>query len=186
MADNDGNNNDGGQGQGDGQGDGQGQGDGDLGPAGKAALDVERNLRRAAQREAAQFKTRIEALEAAGLSEQEQAVKAARTEAAGETWSKAKTAILRYAVQAVAGGKLADPEDATRFLDVSSFEVDDEGNLDVKAVGSAIDALLKSKPYLAAGATPRPTGSGDGGPRGSAPKAGDDFNSMIRRGAGRV
>lgn len=76
--------------------------------------------------------------------------------------------IVRAEVKAAAAGKLADPGDAYRFLDLSQFEVDDDGNVDADEVAEAIDDLIKSKPYLAAqgGSTkPRFQGTADSGAR---------------------
>ena len=53
-------------------------------------------------------------------------------------------------MRAAAGTKLADPGDAGRLLDLDQFKVDVNGDVDAKAISSAIDDLLKAKPYLAA------------------------------------
>ena len=53
-----------------------------------------------------------------------------------------------------------------RLLDLTKFKVTDDGDLDESAIASAIDELVKNKPYLAAGAKPN-TGSGDQRPRGN-------------------
>jgi hypothetical protein len=76
--------------------------------------------------------------------------------------------LVKAEVRAAAAGKLADPADAHRFLDLSQFEVDDDGNVDADEVAEAIDELLQSKPYLAAqgGSTkPRFQGTADSGAR---------------------
>jgi len=73
---------------------------------------------------------------------------------------------------------LADPADAVHFLDLSEFEVSEDGEVDSKAIAKAIDRLVKDKPYLASGA-PRGSGSADGGARGgSKPEA--DMNAWLR------
>lgn len=76
--------------------------------------------------------------------------------------------LVKAEVKVAAAGKLADPADAHRFLDLSQFEVDADGNVDADEVAEAIDDLLKSKPYLAAqgGSTkPRFQGTADSGAR---------------------
>ena len=76
--------------------------------------------------------------------------------------------LVKAEVRAAAAGKLADPADAHRFLDLSQFEVDADGNVDADEVAEAIDDLLTSKPYLAAqgGSTkPRFQGTADSGAR---------------------
>lgn len=101
------------------------------------------------------------------------------------------TGVLRRAeVRVAAAGKLADPEDAVRFLDIETFEVDDEGRVDEKAVAAAIDRLVEEKPYLAAGTAPRTTKPGstdpfDAGTRTSRqttiPLNGDPLEADLRR-----
>lgn len=77
--------------------------------------------------------------------------------------AKANTRIIRAEVKAAAAGKLADPADAYKFLDLDQFEVDDDGNVDSEEVADAIEELVKSKPYLAAQGRQRFQGTGDGG-----------------------
>lgn len=64
--------------------------------------------------------------------------------------AKATDRIRRAEIKAAAKGKLADPADAYRFLDLDQFEVSDDGDVDEDEIAAAIDDLLKSKPYLAA------------------------------------
>lgn len=98
-------------------------------------------------------------------------------------------------VRVAAAKRLADPEDADKFLELADLVKD--GQVDKAAVGKAIDQLLERKPYLAAqvanGAgkpgsgdkappAPRVTGDGDQGPRPNAtaqPNAA--MNDMIRK-----
>lgn len=82
-----------------------------------------------------------------------------------EALQKANDRIIRSEVKAQAAGKLADPMDAHRFLDLASFEVDDDGNVDEGEIADAIDDLIKEKPYLAAQGGRRFKGSADGGAR---------------------
>ena len=79
--------------------------------------------------------------------------------------SVANQRILKAEVRAAAATKLADPADALRFLDLSSFEVGEDGEIDAATVASAIDDLIASKPYLAAQGGKRFQGSGDTGTR---------------------
>lgn len=64
--------------------------------------------------------------------------------------AKANDRIVRAEVRAAAAGKLADPADAHRFLDLSQFEVGDDGEVDQDEIADAIDELINDKPYLAA------------------------------------
>ena len=86
-----------------------------------------------------------------------------RRDAETAALSKANIRIIRAEVKAAAAGKLADPADAYRFLDLDQFEVDDDGNVDSEEIAEAIDDLIKSKPYLAAATAKRFQGTGDGG-----------------------
>lgn len=136
---------------------------------GKRALDrmkAERNEWKAKAREAekriAELMERVEALENGGRVDE--AAKAAR-EAEAAAIAKANERILKAEIKAAAAGKLADPADALRFLDLSDFEVSPEGDVDAEAIAEAIDGLVKSKPYLSAATVRRFQGSADGGAR---------------------
>ena len=80
-------------------------------------------------------------------------------------------------VRAAAAGKLADPSDALRLLDVGSFDSADE-------IAAAVDRLVAEKPYLAGGSPRRFEGAADAGPRDGDPVGGqrqlnqDDLRSM--------
>jgi membrane protein involved in colicin uptake len=77
--------------------------------------------------------------------------KLAEAHAAGraEALAEANGRLLRAEVRAVAAAKLADADDAVRLLDLDSFEPSADGAFDRKAIDSALDALVESKPYLA-------------------------------------
>lgn len=135
----------------------------ELGEGGEKALREERSARRKAEKEAKDLADRLSKIEAANLSETEKAIAAARAEGAAEAMKTANERLLRAEVKAAAAGKLADPEDALKFLDPDGL-VGNDGEVDSKALSSAIDDLVKSKPYLAVSATPGP-GTGGGGAR---------------------
>jgi hypothetical protein len=63
-----------------------------------------------------------------------------------------------------------------KLLDLDEFKVDDDGDVDPRAVKKAIDDLVKQYPDLA---TKKVQGGGDGGPRGGA-SSGSDMNQTIR------
>lgn len=123
--------------------------------------------------------------------EQKSEIEKAATRAAKEAAEKTKAEvdatwglrIVRSEVRVAAAGKLADPEDAVRFLDVAAFKADQDGNVDTKAIGTAIDELVKAKPYLAANGTQKRPNF-DAGTRTPA-SGGEDMNSVIRRALGR-
>ena len=136
---------------------------------GKRALDrmkAERNewkaKARKAEKRVADLLERVEALDNGGRVDE--AAKAAR-EAEAAAIAKANERILKAEIKAAAAGKLADPSDALRFLDLSDFEVSPEGDVDAEAIAEAIDGLVKSKPYLSAATVRRFQGSADGGAR---------------------
>jgi hypothetical protein len=114
-------------------------GDAALGDAGKRALDEERRARKDA--------------ETARKTAEEHAARVAHR-------------LLHAELRAAAAGKLADPGDAARLLDLSRFTQAADGSYDTGAIGAAIDQLLTHKPYLAAGQRTPFQGGGDGGPRG--------------------
>jgi hypothetical protein len=105
-------------------------------------------------------------------------------------------------LKAAAARKLADPEDAVRFLDMTEV-VGADGKVDGTKIDTMLTELVEKKPYLAIPAGNggsgggaggggdgagggKPTGSGDGGARPPAPgNADEEVNSMIRKAAGR-
>lgn len=152
-----------------------------LGDAGKAALEAERKARKDAERKLKAAEAAVEEARKAGLSEAERAVEDARKAAREETASAFKAKLAASALRAAAAGKLADPEDAIRFLDLSAISVDDDGEVDTKDLASMVDGLLKEKPYLAGSAPAGKPGPLPGG--GPHAKGGDteDMNGLIRR-----
>ncbi len=90
---------------------------------------------------------------------------AIRAEAEKAANAKVAERIIRTELRAASTGKLADPNDVIKFLDLSQFALDAEGNVDEEEIGWAIDDLVKRKPYLAAQSQPTQSPSFDGGPR---------------------
>lgn len=75
-----------------------------------------------------------------------------------EALSKANERILKAEIRAASASKLADPADALRFIDLSTFTVSDDGDVDTDSINEAVTGLLESKPYLAAKGEPEPRG----------------------------
>jgi hypothetical protein len=127
--------------------------DDQLGPAGEKALAEERAARRAAEKASKEAKAELEKLRKESMTDQEKAIAEARAEARKEALGTANERLMRAEIKAAAGNKLADPGDAVAHLrdagDLDRF-LSDDGEIDTKAVTSAIDELLKTKPYLAA------------------------------------
>lgn len=150
----------------DGGGDDSAKGDSDdadpegadkLGDPGKRALASMKGKWRAERERARDLERKLAEKDGADESE------TVRRKAEADANAKANARILRAEVKAAAAGKLADPADAYKFLDLDQFEVDDDGNVDSEEVADAIDDLIKSKPYLAAATAKRFQGTGDGG-----------------------
>src|SRR5690606_35597831 len=115
-----------------------------LGDAGKKALDAMKAERKAAKDAAAAEKARADALQAK-LDGKEAEHAAAQEKAATEkaALAKANDRILRSEVKAAAKGVLADPADAYKFLDLNSFEVSDDGEVDEAAIATALKDLIE-------------------------------------------
>lgn len=123
-----------------------------LADAGKKALDAMKAQRNAARQAERDARARIAEVEAQladnGKSAEEQQLEAARREAQTEAEKKANERILRSELKGAAKGKLADPADALVFLDLSGFDVDENGDVDADAINDALDDLISRKPHL--------------------------------------
>ncbi|MFG3492997.1 hypothetical protein [Streptomyces sp. NPDC047972] len=138
-----------------------------LGDPGKKALDTMKGKWQGERDKRRELERRLAELEqpAAGETPDPDAL---LRQAEQKALARVNDRILRAEVKAAAAGKLADPADAYRFLDLTRLEVDADGNVDSDEVADAIDDLIKTKPYLAAqGGTPRPRfqGTADSGAR---------------------
>lgn len=137
-----------------------------LRPEGVKALNEWKKRAKEAEREAKRVKeleTQLAQFEEANKTEQEKLIDQARKEAAeaarNEILSEVQRERLETNVIRQATGKLADPEDAVRFLDLN-----DLGDGNAEAISAAVAELLESKPYLQASAM-RPVGDADQGAR---------------------
>lgn len=146
----------------------------------KADLAAERKARQAAASQAKALQKQLDSLTAANKSETERAIDKAREEGAQEALSKANVRLVKMAIRSEAKDKLADPTDAD-VLDPSMFEVDENGDVDTKAIKGELDRLLKEKPHWAK--KDSKPGSVNQGARGSAAKA-TDMNSWIHQAMG--
>lgn len=137
-----------------------------LGDAGKKALDAMKAKWKAAEERAKASDAAAAALKAKlDGTEAEHAAEQAKREAEQAALAKANERILRSEVKAAAKGVLADPADAYKFLDLDSFEVSEDGEVDSDAITAALDSLVKTKPYLAVQDGKRFKGDADGGTR---------------------
>lgn len=137
-----------------------------LGDAGKKAIDAMKAERNQARDEKKRLQAELDALRAAAEGrEAEHQAELERQRVKDEALAEANMRILKAEVRAGAAGKLADPTDALQFIDLSSFEVSNDGVVDTDVIAQAIEELLKEKPYLAAQSGSRFQGDADSGPR---------------------
>jgi hypothetical protein len=134
-----------------------------LGDAGKRALDsmkakwkTERDQRRELERKLAESA-------APASTDETPDLEAVKSQAASEAMAKANARILRSEIKAAAAGKFADVSDALLNLDLTAFEVDENGDVDADEIADAIQEVLTRKPHLAASKAKRFQGTGDGG-----------------------
>lgn len=128
-----------------------------LGDAGKKALDAMK-----AERKAANDRAKAAELKLAELQAKLDGREAEYT-AEIEKRKVKDEAILRAELKAAAKGKLADPSDASLFINLGDFEVSETGDVDADALNTAIDDLISRKPHLAAGKQRRFEGDADAG-----------------------
>lgn len=148
--------------------------DDQLGEAGIKALRAEREAREKAERERDAAAAERDELKTRTQSEDEKKIEAAKKEGHAAATVEANRRIVKSEVRAAAGGKVSDPEDAAALLgDLDRFIV--KGEVDTKAISSAIDDLVKAKPYLASAGKTRPLPGG-----GATQDSGVSINDMIR------
>lgn len=161
-----------------------------LTPGGRKLIETEREAAKTAKRALAPWK----ALEREfGMSPEQirqklstgddEKTTAAREAAAGVRQEFTRR-IVRTEVRALAKDHLADPEDALAFLDLDSFEVDDEGEVDRKTIERELKALAARKPHLAKQTADDDDGGGtvsgfDGGARRTVERP-ENMTSFIR------
>lgn len=153
-----------------------------LGDAGKKALDAMKAQRNEAKAEAARLRDQLADLQAkveGKEAERQKQIEDQRVR--DEALAKANERILKAEVRAAAAGKLNDPADALEFIDLSKFEVGEDGDVDGKAIADAISDLINKKPYLAVQDGARFTGSGDGGARKETPKRAGSLEEAVEK-----
>lgn len=123
-----------------------------LGDAGKKALDAMKRERNAARREASEAAERAKDLEerlkeALPPDKVDEIVNTAKADWQKETYEKILTAEVK--AEAASLG-FSDPSDAIRFFDSEGIEADEQGNLPLDEIRSALTDLAEQKPYLLA------------------------------------
>ena len=134
--------------------DGDAEGADSLGDPGKKALDrmkSERNEAKKAARERdaeiAELKRQIAAKD---KTPEENELEQARAEARTEAMTTANARVVRSEVKSAAAGKLRNPALAIKLLDLTDFDVDENGDVDTEQIQEAISDLLEENPELAA------------------------------------
>lgn len=146
------------------------EGEAALGDAGKKALDAMKAERKAANDRAKALEAQVAALTAKVEGKEAEFTAAQEAQRIkDEALAGANERIKKAEVRAAAAGKLNDPQDALRFLDLSVFEVDSDGNVTGDLAGAIAD-LIEKKPYLAAQGGKKFQGSADGGARNDSTK----------------
>jgi hypothetical protein len=147
----DGGDGDGGDGD-DGTGGDGGDGDDEkLGDAGKKALQEERDARKAAEKRAKKAEADAEALRNRDKSDDEKKLDEAKKAGRAEADAANNTRLVNAELRALAAqAKMRDPRDAIAQLrgDLDDIEVDDDGEVDSKALTKLLDDLKKKKAYL--------------------------------------
>lgn len=134
-----------------------------LGDKGQQAID--RMKARVKKERAARIAAEKERDEAKNSDDAEKQRKAAETAADERANKKIISAEIRAAA---AAAKFNDPKDALAHIDVTQFDVDEDGEVDQDEVAEAIKELLTKKPYLAAQrGGPQPDPSQGGGSKGT-------------------
>ena len=125
-----------------------------LGDKGKQALDRMKTQRNEAKKLAKERETEVAELRrqlaAKDKSPEEKELEQARAEARAEAITAANARVIRSEVKSAAAGKLRNPALALRLLDLTDFDVDENGDVDAEQIQEAISDLLEENPELAA------------------------------------
>lgn len=138
------------------------EGEADLRDAGKKALDSMKAEVKAAKAEAKTAAEERDRLKAA--SEGREAEWEAEKKTREVTDSAYRKGLIEAKIEAAATRKGVAPELATKLIDASGVEVNDDGTVDSAALDAAIEALVEKYPSLAAQGA-RFTGTPDAGTR---------------------
>jgi hypothetical protein len=140
-----------------------------------------KSLARKHEKQSGRLQAELDKIKARTLTDTEKAIEKAKAEGREEARSEVLAEMIALAVDTAAGEKLADPSFA-RLLTEEDREgfVKKDGKIDRKAIGAALDDLVKRHPNLAKSGK---AGSLPGG--GKKPATGFSMNDEIRRLAGR-
>lgn len=123
------------------------EGEDALGDPGKRALEATKKKYKDERAKRLALETQLrEATAPKGDTPDAEAIQA---EADRKATAKANTRIVRAEVKGAAAAVLKNPADALAFLDLTAFEVDDDGEVDADEIDTALKDLLAERPYLA-------------------------------------
>lgn len=141
-----------------------------LGPKGKKALDAEKarrrkeaERRRSAETRARELEQQLEKLKKSGDDKDAPDADAIREEARREAQRETLRDRTLDRIEARAGSKFADPEDARAILAARVEDFIDGSDIDNDAIAEALDELLEKKPHLAVKGRRKFDGGADGG-----------------------
>jgi hypothetical protein len=121
----------------------------------QTALDRERDLRKAAEKEAKEgraAKAKVEEIEAASKPELERVRETAFKEGAAQALQQANSRLVAAEARALAAeAQFRSPATAVKLLDLSEVSVTDTGEVDTEAIKEALKRLGEDEPYLLAG-----------------------------------
>ncbi len=110
----------------------------------KRALSPWRKLERDFQKSPDEIRAILE-----GRDSQSTDADAIRREAESAAAQKVNARLVRAEVKALASATFADPSDAHLYIDVEDIDVNDDGEVDTKAIEDALKDVLRRKPHLA-------------------------------------
>lgn len=155
----------------------------ELGEAGKAALEREREARKAEEKARKSLQKEYDALKQTSMTDAEKAVEEAKAAGRSEAASEYGSRLARAKFDAAAGRrnptlKPAEIDEYVQYTNMQMF-VDDGGEVDESGIQKAVERLIPEAP-----SGPTKTPSFDSGTRPDPPKNAD-MNATLRAGFGR-
>lgn len=126
-----------------------------------------------AEERASKAEKALEEYQQQTMTDTEKLIEAAKKEATEEVDGRYQVLLKTERLRARASGKVNDPDDAIRLLDLDAIDLDDTDGMD-----KAIADLIKAKPYLAA---KYQVPQIDQGPQGKEVDVKEDASSWLRR-----
>lgn len=141
-------------------------------------LEKQKNENIALRKRLGSVESELDKTKAAQMSEHDRLLNESYQKGVAETTALYATKLLHQSILTQATGKMADPTDAVKLLDLDGLDADDPDGIE-----EAIEELLTQKPHLAA--DQRGPSRIDQGPQGRAPKPETSADDWLRSVAGR-